>query len=98
MERTPLTALLEKNTYPGRGIMIGRSADGKRAVTCLLYTSSGPRLIWYVGYTDEKAARALPVQLFRCHHTNLLFIRRGVFSSWSDYIIAVVYADLETSV
>lgn len=33
MERTPLTALLEKNTYPGRGIMIGRSADGKRAVT-----------------------------------------------------------------
>ena len=33
MERTPLTALLEKNTYPGRDIMIGRSADGKRAVT-----------------------------------------------------------------
>ncbi len=61
-------------------------------------STSGPRLIWDVGYTDEKAARALPVQLFRCHHTNLLFIRRGVFSSWSDYIIAVVYADLETSV
>ena len=33
MERTPFTALLEKNTYPGRGIMIGRSADGKHAVT-----------------------------------------------------------------
>ncbi len=33
MEKKPFTALLEKNTYPGRGIMIGRSEDGKSVVT-----------------------------------------------------------------
>ena len=30
---------LKSNAYPGRGIVIGRSANGKYAVTCLLYTS-----------------------------------------------------------
>ena len=28
-----ISQLLEGNTYPGRGIIIGKSADGKKAVT-----------------------------------------------------------------
>ena len=31
-EATPISQLLEGNSYPGRGIIIGRSADGKNAV------------------------------------------------------------------
>lgn len=33
MEKMSLTAVLSENTYPGRGIVIGKSADGKHAVT-----------------------------------------------------------------
>ena len=32
MKKTSLTALLNENSYPGRGIVIGRSEDGKNAV------------------------------------------------------------------
>ncbi|MDD7408245.1 MAG: IMP cyclohydrolase [Anaerovoracaceae bacterium] len=32
MEMTPLSEVLENNEYPGRGIVIGRSSDGKKAV------------------------------------------------------------------
>ncbi len=32
MEKLQLTALLKENAYPGRGIVIGRSEDGKKAV------------------------------------------------------------------
>ena len=32
MEMRPLSEVLEKNEYPGRGIVIGRSSDGKKAV------------------------------------------------------------------
>ncbi|MBR1866718.1 MAG: IMP cyclohydrolase [Lachnospiraceae bacterium] len=33
MQRISLEAELKENTYPGRGIVIGRSEDGKKAVT-----------------------------------------------------------------
>ena len=33
MEKLVFTDILKENTYPGRGIMIGRSEDGKKAVT-----------------------------------------------------------------
>ena len=33
MEKISLQQELQSNTYPGRGIVIGRSADGKKAVT-----------------------------------------------------------------
>ena len=33
MERISLTEALRANAYPGRGIVIGRSGDGKYAVT-----------------------------------------------------------------
>ncbi len=33
MEKQSLQQLLQNNEYPGRGIVIGRSADGKKAVT-----------------------------------------------------------------
>ena len=32
-ETQELKSILEVNTYPGRGIVIGKSADGKKAVT-----------------------------------------------------------------
>ena len=32
MEMTPLSEVLENNEYPGRGIVIGKSSDGKKAV------------------------------------------------------------------
>ena len=37
MQKLVFTDILKENTYPGRGIMIGRSADGTKAV---LLTSS----------------------------------------------------------
>ena len=40
MEMLSLEKELKENSYPGRGIVIGRSADGKN---CLLYTSPSPR-------------------------------------------------------
>lgn len=33
MEKLDIAKLLSENTYPGRGIIIGKSADGKKAVT-----------------------------------------------------------------
>ena len=33
MEKKSLAQELSSNTYPGRGIVIGKSADGKYAVT-----------------------------------------------------------------
>ena len=33
MEKTTMQAELTSNSYPGRGIVIGKSADGKYAVT-----------------------------------------------------------------
>ena len=33
MEMLSLEKELKENSYPGRGIVIGRSADGKKAVT-----------------------------------------------------------------
>ena len=33
MQKLVFTDILKENTYPGRGIMIGRSADGTKAVT-----------------------------------------------------------------
>ena len=33
MEKISLQQELQANSYPGRGIVIGRSADGKKAVT-----------------------------------------------------------------
>ncbi len=33
MKKCEITKLLENNVYPGRGIIIGRSADGSKAVT-----------------------------------------------------------------
>ena len=33
MEKLVFADILKENTYPGRGIMIGRSEDGKKAVT-----------------------------------------------------------------
>ena len=33
MEKKELQAILKGNTYPGRGIVIGRSEDGRYAVT-----------------------------------------------------------------
>lgn len=33
MEKISLQQELQENSYPGRGIVIGRSADGKKAVT-----------------------------------------------------------------
>ena len=32
-ETQSLKSILEVNTYPGRGIVIGKSADGKNAIT-----------------------------------------------------------------
>ena len=32
MEKLSLEKLLQENAYPGRGIVIGKSADGKKAV------------------------------------------------------------------
>ena len=36
---------LKENSYPGRGIVIGRSADGKHAVTALLPSADFPMMI-----------------------------------------------------
>ncbi len=33
MQKNDIATLLSENAYPGRGIMIGKSADGKKAVT-----------------------------------------------------------------
>ena len=33
MEKKEITTLLKENAYPGRGIIIGKSADAKYAVT-----------------------------------------------------------------
>ena len=49
MEKKCLKTELSSNAYPGRGIVIGKSEDGTKAVTayfimgrsCLLYTSRG---------------------------------------------------------
>ncbi len=40
-----LGTLLSNNAYPGRGIVIGRSADGKKAVLCyfIMGRSAGSR-------------------------------------------------------
>ena len=35
MERVSLAKELSSTTYPGRGIVIGRTKDGKKAVTAL---------------------------------------------------------------
>ena len=35
MEMLSLEKELKENSYPGRGIVIGRSADGKKAVTAI---------------------------------------------------------------
>ena len=32
MKKSDLTALLHNNPYPGRGIILGRSADGESAI------------------------------------------------------------------
>ena len=37
MKSISLANELAGNSYPGRGIVIGKSADGKYAVNCLLY-------------------------------------------------------------
>ena len=36
MQKNNIATLLSQNAYPGRGIIIGRSADGKKAVTAYL--------------------------------------------------------------
>ena len=33
MEKKNISEILKSNAYPGRGIVIGKSADGKKAVT-----------------------------------------------------------------
>nr|MCR5234692.1 IMP cyclohydrolase [Lachnospiraceae bacterium] len=33
MKKENISELLKNNTYPGRGIVIGRSKDGSKAVT-----------------------------------------------------------------
>ena len=38
MERISLENELKNNSYPGRGIIIGRSADGTKAVTAYFIT------------------------------------------------------------
>ena len=37
MEKMSLKNELSGNSYPGRGIIIGKSADGKHASHCLFY-------------------------------------------------------------
>ena len=37
MELLNLEKELQSNSYPGRGIIIGRSADGTKAVTAYFY-------------------------------------------------------------
>ena len=37
MKKLALAQELKEIAYPGRGIVIGRSKDGKKAVTAILY-------------------------------------------------------------
>ena len=41
MEKKNISEILKTNAYPGRGIVIGKSADGKKAVTACSITSFG---------------------------------------------------------
>ena len=42
MEKKNLAEILKNNSYPGRGIVIGKSDDGKYAVTAYLSWEEAP--------------------------------------------------------
>ena len=68
MKKNDLSKLLSENAYPGRGILIGRSTDGKYAVTAYFIMSfffSGGNvcvIIW---------AAILMVMCIARHHANI---------------------------
>lgn len=61
MEMLSLEKELKENSYPGRGIVIGRSADGKKAVTAyfIMGRSENSRNRVFVEDGEESVPRHL---------------------------------------
>ena len=64
MEMLSIEKELQSNSYPGRGIIIGKSADGSKAVTAyfIMGRSENSRNRVFVEEGDESAHRHLTSQ------------------------------------
>ncbi len=64
MERRELTALLRENSYPGRGIVLGLSPDGRNAALAyfIMGRSAGSRSRAFVKNGDDLGIRILNAQ------------------------------------
>ena len=58
MEMLSLEKELKENSYPGRGIVIGRSADGKKAVTAY----------FIMGRSENMPFSGSSLMTGACHH------------------------------
>ena len=66
MERMDLSRLLAENSYPGRGIVIGKSADGKKAAEApplRQLTTAAPGLL---ANRREPQKKSLSMKLSNC--------------------------------
>ena len=78
MEKLSLYDQLSKNAYPGRGIVIGRTADGAKAITAYfimgrrensrnrVFTEDGEGGSPHTGVRPFKAQRSKPYYLCAC--------------------------------
>ena len=69
MEKNDLTQLLRANPYPGRGILLGRSADGLHAVAAYfimgrsensrnrVFVETEDGIFWLTAETDEQTEK-----------------------------------------
>ena len=74
MKKIDIYEELKSNDYPGRGIVIGKSADGKSAVTAyfIMGRSVNSRNRVFIEDGDGIRTQAFDMHLFACLVTRLL--------------------------
>ena len=73
MEMLSLEKELKENSYPGRGIVIGRSADGKKAVTAYFIMGRSENSRNRVFVEDGEGIRTQEIR-------QILFMREWIIS------------------